>query len=235
MTTPDFRAQCSELVDALENARRIIRGGDGTLHIDTAEPVLRRAYALLDQSTTEPPKNCWLDDEPDLFPSPCVFDDPDEVINNCTYARTVKCKTDCKYYRVAAHPEPVQAPPPQPPTDEAEPKPVAWMYRGEPSFDGTEWREIWKVTTDKRLAEYKAKPDQPIPLFSVLYRAAATTPTPEPPTDEEIDEWTDAPNDVPDEMPSEEELGEYQCLTKKGFRRLIRAALERWGNEKPFF
>lgn len=66
----------------------------------------------------EPPKNCWLDDEPDLFPSPCVFDDPDEVINNCTYARTVKCKTDCKYYRVAAHPEPVQAPPPEPPTDE---------------------------------------------------------------------------------------------------------------------
>ena len=64
----------------------------------------------------EPPKNCWLDDEPDLFPSPCVFDDPDEVINNCTYARTVKCKTDCKYYRVAAHPEPVQAPPPEPPT-----------------------------------------------------------------------------------------------------------------------
>ena len=58
------------------------------------------------QPTPEPPKNCWLDDEPDLFPSPCVFDDPDEVIDNCTYARIVKCKTDCKYYRVAAHPEP---------------------------------------------------------------------------------------------------------------------------------
>ena len=66
----------------------------------------------------EPPKNCWLDDEPDLFPSPCVFDDPSEVINNCIYARAIKCKTDCKYYRVAAHPEPVQAPPPEPPTDE---------------------------------------------------------------------------------------------------------------------
>lgn len=65
----------------------------------------------------EPPKNCWLDDEPDLLPSPCVFDDPDEVINNCTYARTVKCKTDCKYYRVVAHPEQVQAPAPEPPTD----------------------------------------------------------------------------------------------------------------------
>ena len=55
MTNAELRAQCAELVDALENARRIIRGGDGTLHIDTAEPVLRRAYALLAQSTPEPP------------------------------------------------------------------------------------------------------------------------------------------------------------------------------------
>jgi hypothetical protein len=46
-----------------------------------------------------PPKNCWLDDEPYLLPSPCVFDDPSEMISNCTYARTIKCKTDCKYYR----------------------------------------------------------------------------------------------------------------------------------------
>ena len=59
-----------------------------------------------------PPKNCWLDDEPDLCPSPCVFDDPSEVIENCVYARTVKCKTDCKYYRTTQQPEP------QGPTDE---------------------------------------------------------------------------------------------------------------------
>jgi hypothetical protein len=58
-----------------------------------------------------PPKNCWLDDEPDLCPSQCVFDDPSEVISNCDYARTIKCKTDCKYYRVVA-------PPPEPPTDD---------------------------------------------------------------------------------------------------------------------
>ena len=55
MINAELFAQCAELVDALENARRIIHGGDGTLHIDTAEPVLRRAYALLAQSTTEPP------------------------------------------------------------------------------------------------------------------------------------------------------------------------------------
>lgn len=47
------------------------------------------------------------------------------------------------------------------------PDPVAWMYQGEPSFDGTDWRETWEVTTDKRLAEFKATPDQPIPLFSI--------------------------------------------------------------------
>ncbi len=47
-----------------------------------------------------------------------------------------------------------------------EPEPVAWIYQGEPSFDGSDWQETWGVTTDKRLAEFKAAPDQPIPLFS---------------------------------------------------------------------
>ncbi len=47
-----------------------------------------------------------------------------------------------------------------------EPEPVAWIYQGEPSFDGSDWQETWEVTTDKRLAEFKAAPDQPIPLFS---------------------------------------------------------------------
>jgi hypothetical protein len=49
MTNP-YRAMCAELVDALENARRIIDGADGTLHINTAEFVLRRARALLASS-----------------------------------------------------------------------------------------------------------------------------------------------------------------------------------------
>ena len=44
---------CAELVDALENARRIIDGADGTLHINTAEFVLRRARALLAQPEPE--------------------------------------------------------------------------------------------------------------------------------------------------------------------------------------
>jgi hypothetical protein len=47
VTTPDYKALCAELVEALENARRIIHREDGTLHINTAEFVLRRARAAL--------------------------------------------------------------------------------------------------------------------------------------------------------------------------------------------
>ena len=54
MTNP-YRAMCAELVDALENARRIIEGADGTLHINTAEFVLRRARALLAHPVAEGP------------------------------------------------------------------------------------------------------------------------------------------------------------------------------------
>ena len=82
-----------EFIDDAGEVHRLLKQVlEGQLNIATPPP--------------EPPKNCWLDDEPDLFPSPCVFDDPDEVIDNCIYARIVKCKTDCKYYRVAVHPEP---------------------------------------------------------------------------------------------------------------------------------
>ena len=70
MINAELFAQCAELVDALENARRIIHGGDGTLHIDTAEPVLRRAYALLAQLAPEAP----------------VDGDVAELVDNCIVA-----------------------------------------------------------------------------------------------------------------------------------------------------
>ena len=60
--TTDYRAMCAELVDALENARRIIDGADGTLHINTAEFVLRRARALLAQPEPEGPTDEDLED-----------------------------------------------------------------------------------------------------------------------------------------------------------------------------
>ena len=112
--TTDFRALCAELADELDAETGYTKNdGERITHLAVA-----RARAALATPPPEPPKNCWLDDEPDLFPSPCVFDDPSEVINNCTYARAIKCKTDCKYYRVVTHPEPVQASPPEAPTDE---------------------------------------------------------------------------------------------------------------------
>jgi hypothetical protein len=95
MTTPDFRSLCAELVDEL-HAYKVANPNHTTDLIDRARTALA--------TPPGPPKNCWLDDEPDLCPSHCVFDDPSEVISNCTYAQTIKCKTDCQYYRVATPP-----------------------------------------------------------------------------------------------------------------------------------
>jgi hypothetical protein len=60
--------------------------------------------------------------------------------------------------------------------------PTAWMYQGEPDFDGNHWRENWKITLDEKLARYMSGKKEPIPLW------CRPTPQPEPvaPTDEEI-------------------------------------------------
>jgi len=100
--TPDFRALCAELVKRLDEL-------NCNFDIPSQSALIERALDLL--ATPLVPLNCWLDDEPELCPGPCVFDDPSEVIHNCTYAQRVKCKTDCQYYRAAT-------PPPEPPTDE---------------------------------------------------------------------------------------------------------------------
>jgi len=90
---PNFRALCAELVNAF----------DIPSSLQYKALALARARAAL---ATPPghPKNCWLDDEPDLYPSRCVFEDPSEVISNCTFAYKIKCKTDCQYYRVVTPP-----------------------------------------------------------------------------------------------------------------------------------
>jgi len=63
----------------------------------------RSAKSPAEREVAAIPCNCWLDDEPPC-PSRCVFDDPREEVNNCTYATMIesanKKKTDCKYYRV---------------------------------------------------------------------------------------------------------------------------------------
>ena len=86
----DFRALCEQLMELVEGKRY-----DGSALIAKARAALAEPHG--------PAKNCWLDDEPDLCPSSCVFDDPQETIDNCTYARQLhiegKCKTDCQYYQ----------------------------------------------------------------------------------------------------------------------------------------
>ena len=53
--------------------------------------------------------------------------------------------------------------------------PAAWLYKGDPDFDGTTWRDNWRVTTDEQVARFKADPGCPVPLF----RRSAAPPAPE--------------------------------------------------------
>lgn len=43
--------------------------------------------------------------------------------------------------------------------------PVAWLYKGEPDFDGANWQEKWYVTTSEEVARFKSQPEPSIPLF----------------------------------------------------------------------
>jgi hypothetical protein len=66
--------------------------------------------------------------------------------------------------------------------------PAAWLYKVDPDFDGTTWRESWRVTTDEQVARFKAWPSCPVPLFR---RAAASlqqlsAPTPAAPEAGEV-------------------------------------------------
>jgi hypothetical protein len=70
-----YREMCAELIDSLENARRIIDGVGGTLHINTAEFVLRRAHALMDQPV---PQSTELTDEE-------IAKAAQEALNGCPY------------------------------------------------------------------------------------------------------------------------------------------------------
>jgi hypothetical protein len=99
MTEPDFRALCAELLQLeLEQPAEYT---DWKRRYNAA--MARTRTALAQPELQVSPKNCWLDDEPDIWPSPCVFEDPEEVIGNCAYASILhsegKCKTDCQHYR----------------------------------------------------------------------------------------------------------------------------------------
>ena len=94
MPDPNYKALCAELSEALCGY---------TLSPDDCLLVNQARAALAQPEPEILPKNCWLDDEPDIWPSPCVFEDPEEAISNCAHASVLhsegKCKTDCQHYR----------------------------------------------------------------------------------------------------------------------------------------
>ena len=216
-TTPDFRALCKELLDELN------------YHADehSVDELITRARAAL-ATPLGPPKNCWLDDEPDLCPSPCVFDDPSEVISNCTYAQTVKCKTDCQYYRAAI-------PPPEPPTELPSLLTAALKLREENdlshlfmppepptpciAFCAPPLEEVIRIDKDgfHYKGQFIADAGEAHRLMMAFLEQNTKT-KPEPPTDEELQSlW--------------HELFSHDDTVSSGDVEVItRAALERWGH-----
>lgn len=101
-------------------------------------------------------------------------------------------------------------------TPPPEPAPFAWLYKGDPDFDGKQWHQPYEVTLSENVAKYRSQPEKPIPL----YKAQHLTPPPEPPTDEKLDELA------------------WNWYSKTGstwwqiesYRAFARAVLERWGN-----
>lgn len=102
--TNDFRSLLAELYTIFEkyDDESNLAGIRDDLKSD-GNDILDRARAALAMPKSQVPKNCWLDDEPDLCPSACVFDDPDDRIDDCVCAQILKAegrvKTECKYYR----------------------------------------------------------------------------------------------------------------------------------------
>ena len=134
MNNPDYRALCAELVDSLENARRIIQHADGTLHINTAEFVLRRARALLaepriisrDRDETGPyvvvaesagsAKPALAEPDGCDFPV-CIDDDSEE--GTCSRWLAGSCEGPASAARavLARYGSPAAAPVPEPPAE----------------------------------------------------------------------------------------------------------------------
>jgi hypothetical protein len=201
-TTPDFRALCAELLDELQYQTSY----------ETNAELQDRARAAL-ATPSGPPKNCWLDDEPDLCPSPCVFEDPSEVINNCTYAQIVKCKTDCQYYRAAT-------PPPEPPT-------------GQIIFNASPTEEV--IRLNKEGFHYKgqfiADAGEAHRLMLVFLEQNTKT-KPEPPTDEELLALKEKLWDKYKTIPYHWEYQWEEFMYSDAFESALsdyRAVLERWG------
>jgi hypothetical protein len=73
----DFRALCAELLEALENAIRVIYREDGTKHISTADPVIAKADAALAQPEPQGLTNEEIEEAAKLIHASMRFAVPD--------------------------------------------------------------------------------------------------------------------------------------------------------------
>jgi len=116
-TMHDLLSLTREALAALEQRVGELEGGATTL-VDIGDAFERAGQqvaalhapgeAPAPAAAPAPPKSCWLDDEPDVAPTPCVFDDPSETIESCVYATLIrnegKTKTTCKHYKAPSPP-----------------------------------------------------------------------------------------------------------------------------------
>jgi hypothetical protein len=141
MTTPDFRTLCAELLQPLAEY-------DGANPYHEHRALITRARAALAEPVGEGPSESNV---AELFYR--HMGEGSEVGFENAIAEAL-----ARW----GHPTP--------PAPEPGEVPAAWLYKGDPDFDGTTWRENWRVTTDEQLARFKAGPGCPVPLF----RRAAT-------------------------------------------------------------
>jgi hypothetical protein len=159
----DFRALCARMADELDHYRQLLMDDRRATHALATE-----ARTTLAQPEPQgPPKNCWLDDEPHLCPSPCVFDDPSEVIDDCVKARYLseknKPKEACKYYRTTAQPEP------QGPTLNCDEIDVPWSHLGDDFHVYKEgYTAGWAEGVSAALARWGRPAIEPVPVSERL-------------------------------------------------------------------
>ena len=163
LATPEPAADGPAVPDGREPASVVDKPSDQEIavlarygHQPTPEPVA---------GPMDIPKNCWLDDEPPC-PSPCVFDDPQEIVENCTYASNLQAqqrpKESCRYYR-----NPTAA---TGPTDEEllglDELRDAWNAQADAanSWDELGLDEIVCFAQQHAFARWGHQPPQPIPL-----------------------------------------------------------------------
>jgi len=124
-TPTDWRALCAELLEALENAIRVVYHEDGTKHISTADPTIAKADAALAQPEPQVPT-----DEELMALAVAVFEDPFSTDKD--YARAILARWGTPAI------EPVPVAERLPTVDEAKDG-IWWFSASNPDGEQTHW------------------------------------------------------------------------------------------------